>query len=187
MREMNTQTKNSGLRSGNLWLGGLLILLGIGFLLGELFDIQIGRFIWPFFIIGPGVSLFLLALAFDDDSGQALASIGGLVTMVGLILLYQNISGHYASWSYAWALVAPTSIGLGMLSYGWLKQKPELRQRGWDVAKVGLGIFIVAAVFFEFIIGVSGFGFGAFSWPLLLIGLGLFLFIRNLNVSWHKS
>jgi hypothetical protein len=133
------------------------------------------------------VLLFLIALALDDDGGQALASIGGLITMVGLILLYQNVFDHYASWSYAWALVAPTSIGLGLLSYGWLKQKPELRKRGWDVAKVGLGIFIVAAIFFEFIIGVSGFGLGEFSWPLLLIGLGLFFLIRNLNINWHKA
>lgn len=181
------EIKKSGLRSGNVWLGGLLILLGIVFLLGELFDIRLGQFIWPFFVIVPGVLLFLLALALDNDSGQAVASVGGLVTMVGLILLYQNVSGHYTSWSYAWALVAPTSIGLGLLSYGWLKHKPELQQRGWDVAKVGLSIFVVAAVFFEFIIGVSGFGLGRIGWPLLLIGLGLFLFIRNLSVSWHKA
>ena len=184
---MNKDIKKLDLRSGNVWLGGLLVLMGISFLLGELFDIRIGRFIWPFFIIVPGVLLFLVALTLDDDSGQAVASVGGLVTMVGLILFYQNISGHYTSWSYAWALVAPTSIGLGLLSYGWLKQKPELRQRGWDVAKVGLGIFIVAAIFFEFIIGISGFGFGSSGWPLLLIGLGLFLLIRNLTVSWRKA
>lgn len=184
---MAKQLKNSNFRSGNVWLGGLLVLLGIAFLLGEMFDIHIGHFIWPFFVIVPGILLFLVALTLAGDNGQAAASVSGIVTMVGLILLYQNISGHYTSWSYAWALVAPTSIGLGLLSYGWLKNEPELRQRGWDVAKVGLGIFVVAAIFFEFIMGVSGFGLGHFSWPLLLIGLGLLLLIRNLTVSWHKA
>lgn len=184
---MNKQIGTHGLHTGNLVLGGLLILLGIVFLVGELLNIRLGHFIWPFFVIGPGVALFLLALAFDDDTGQALASVSGLVTMVGLILFFQNVTGVWASWSYAWALVAPTSIGLGLFAYGWLKHKAELRQKGWDVAKVGLGIFIVAAIFFELIIGVSGFGLGRFGWPLLLIGLGVFLFARNLIASWRKA
>ena len=184
---MNKQIGTHGLHAGNFVLGGLLILLGIVFLIGELLNIRLGHFIWPFFVVGPGVLLFLLALAFDDDTGQALASVGGLVTMVGLILFFQNVTGFWASWSYAWALVAPTSLGLGLFAYGWLKHKSELRQKGWDVAKVGLGIFIVAAVFFELIIGVSGFGLGRFGWPLLLIGLGIFLFARNLISSWRKA
>ncbi|MCL4869786.1 MAG: hypothetical protein KJ063_12535 [Anaerolineae bacterium] len=184
---MNKQIGTYSLQTGNFVLGGLLILLGIVFLMGELLNIRLGHFIWPFFIIGPGAALFILALAFDDDTGQALASVGGLVTMVGLILFFQNVTGFWASWSYAWALVAPTSIGLGMFAYGWLKHKPDLRQKGWDVAKAGLSIFLVAAVFFELIIGVSGFGLGRFGWPLLLIGLGVFLFARNLIVSWRKA
>jgi hypothetical protein len=184
---MNKQIKSSGSYTANVLLGGLFILLGVVFLVGELFDIRIGHFIWPFLIMGPGVLLFLAALAFDDDNGQALASVGGLVTMIGLILFYQNVSGHWTSWSYAWALVAPTSVGLGLFCYGWLKNKPALRQKGWDVAKVGLSIFIVAAVFFEFIIGISGFGLGQIGWPLLLIALGIYLFVRNVNASWHKA
>jgi hypothetical protein len=74
-----------------------------------------------------------------------------------------------------------------LFCYGSLKNKPELRQKGWDVVKVGLSIFIVAALFFEFIIGVSGFGLGQFGWPLLLIALGIYLFVRNLNASWRKA
>ena len=37
------------------------------------------------------------------------------------------------------------------------------------------------------IIGVSGFGLGRFGWPLLLIALGVFLFLRNLRASWRKA
>ncbi len=184
---MNKQVESHGLRSGNVLLGGLFILLGLVFLIGELLNIRITHFIWPFFIIGPGVLLFLVALAFDDDTGQALASVSGVITMVGLILFYQNVSDRWASWSYAWALVAPTSIGLALLCYGWLKNKPDLRQSGWDMTKVGLGLFIVAAIFFELIIGVSGSGLGRFGWPLLLIALGVFLFLRNLRASWRKA
>ena len=78
-------------------------------------------------------------------------------------------------------------MGLGLLGYGWLKGKADLRQTGWNLVKVGLGIFVAAAVFFELIIGVSGFGLGRFGWPLLLIALGVFLFVRNVSADWRKA
>lgn len=184
---MDEKKDSPVLRPGNVLLGGLLILLGIVFLLGELFNVRMGQFVWPFFIIGPGVFLFLLALMSDEETGKGLSIVGGLVTMVGLILFYQNVTGHWASWAYAWSLIAPTSVGLGMFSYGLLKGKPEIRQEGWDLTKIGLGIFVVAAIFFEFIIGISGFGFGRFGWPVLLIALGIFLLFRNLTMGIRHS
>lgn len=184
---MSNKVDSKGFRPGNVMLGGVLLLLGVIFLIGELFNIRIGHFVWPFFIIGPGVFLFLLSLVFDDETGKGVSAVSGLVTMVGLVLFYQNVTGHWASWSYAWALVAPTSIGLGMFMYGLFKGKPAIRKEGWDVTKVGLVIFLVAAVFFELIIGLSGFGFGRFGWPVLLIALGVFLLFRNLSAGWHKD
>jgi membrane-bound ClpP family serine protease len=85
--------KSQGFHPGHALLGGLLILLGIVFLVGELFDIRIGSFLWPFFIIGPGVALFVLSLAVADDTGQGLSAVSGLITMVGLILFFQNVTG----------------------------------------------------------------------------------------------
>jgi hypothetical protein len=107
--------------------------------------------------------------------------------MVGLILFFQNVTGHWASWSYAWALIAPTSIGLGMFGYALLKGKPELRRESLQIIKVGLAIFVVAAIFFELIVGVSGFGLGRYGWPILLIALGIFFLVRNLTAGWHKE
>jgi Na+/melibiose symporter-like transporter len=75
-----------------------------------------------------------------------------------------------------------------MFAYSWLKGMPELRRESWRIIKVGLGIFVAAGIFFELIIGVSGFGLGRFGWPLLLIVLGIFLFARNLvSAGWHKE
>jgi hypothetical protein len=179
--------KSQGFHPGHALLGGLLILLGIVFLVGELFDIRIGSFLWPFFIIGPGVALFVLSLAVDDDTGQGMSAVSGLITMVGLILFFQNVTGHWASWSYAWALIAPTSIGLGMFGYALLKNKPELRRESLQIIKVGLAIFVVAAIFFELIIGVGSLSLGRYGWPLLLIAPGIFLLARNLTAGWHKE
>lgn len=183
-KEAKTESSRS---SGTVLLGGLLIVLGVVFLLGEMLDIRIGQFVWPFFVIAPGVLLFLLSLTVDDSAGQGMAAAGGIVTMVGLLLFYQNVFDHWESWAYAWALVAPTAVGLGMFAYGLLKGNPEARQSGADLAKVGLGIFFVAAFFFELVIGISGFGLGRLGWPLLLIALGLILMIRNIGSAWRKK
>lgn len=172
-------------RSGNAIIGLIFILVGFVFLLGELFDIQFGQYIWPFFIIGPGLFLFVLSLTMKDEEGKGVAAVSGVVTMVGVVLLVQNVTGLWASWAYAWALVAPTSLGLGMMTYGIFKGRVEVRKEGWDLAKVGLTIFIVAAVFFELIIGVSGFGIGRLGWPVALIALGLFLLYRNFTAGWR--
>ncbi|MFZ0544502.1 MAG: hypothetical protein WAM60_03655 [Candidatus Promineifilaceae bacterium] len=184
---MEKKVDNTGFRPGTTIIGGLLILLGIFFMVGELFNIRIDAFVWPFFIIGPGLFIFLIALTLDEETGRGISAFGGLVTMVGLVLFYQNLTGHWESWAYAWALVAPTSIGLGTLAYAWIKGKPELRHESWKLVKVGLAIFIGAAVFFELVIGIGGFGLGRFGWPILLIALGIFLFFRNLNTVWHKG
>jgi hypothetical protein len=133
----------------------------------------------------PGLALFVVGLALNDETGQGFAMVGSLVTMVGLVLLYQNVSGYWATWSYAWALVAPTSLGLGQWLYGYLKNQPKLVQSGRQITKVGLSIFLVAAVFFELIIGVSGFGLGHFVWPILLIAVGLYLLARSFGLSWR--
>jgi hypothetical protein len=176
---MTSDDKDRSTSRGNLALGAALIILGGLFLLGQLLDINVGRFAWPFFIIMPGVLLFILALVSGGDAGEIIAVLGSIVTVTGLLLLYQNTFNHFQSWAYAWALVAPTSIGLGRMAYGLLKDKPQSVQGGQRLLMIGGVIFLVGAVFFELIIGISGFGLGGIGWPILLIGLGAFFILRN--------
>ena len=42
-------------------------------------------------------------------------------------------------------------------------------------------------VFFELIIGISGFGLGEFGWPLLLIGLGVIIVVYSLFFQKKKG
>lgn len=177
---MTVNNEKWGLGNINMLLGGILILIGVLFLLGQVFGINLGRFVWPFFIIVPGVLLFLLALTVRSSAGEGLAVIGSIVTMLGTLLLYQNTTDHWESWAYAWALVAPTSIGLGQIVYGSLKSQQHVVATGKRLATVGIAIFLVGAVFFELIIGISGFGFGRLLLPVLLIGLGGFFLVRSL-------
>lgn len=184
---MEKQSKSVALTRGNALGGVLLIALGILFLVGQIFDIHIGRYVWPFMVIVPGVVLFFGALAVEEELAKALAIIGGIVTMVGTILLVQSITDLWASWSYAWALVAPTGPGVSLWLLGVAKDNDELVKSGKDLVRVGLVMFVIAAVFFELVIGVSGFGMGRYGLPLLLIALGLFLLVRNARRGWDKA
>ena len=172
---MNQKSNNQWFRPAIGLLGGLSISAGIFLLAGDLLDIRLGTNFWPLFIIVPGVALFLVTLFLDEEIGVALSIVSGLTTMSGLILLVQAITNYWSSWPYAWTLLFPTSIGLGMLAYGVGKNKSDLSRAGWRITKVGLALFLVFAAFFEFILGLGGFGLG-FGWPLLLVSLGLLLF-----------
>jgi uncharacterized membrane protein HdeD (DUF308 family) len=167
---------------GNVILGVVLILFGALFLLGQFLDINLGAIAWPFFIIVPGVAVYLASLAMAGEEGKGFSAFGSIVTMVGLVLLFQNIFDRFDTWAYAWALVAPTSLGLGWIGRGLVRRNRALMSEGVRVASVGLGMFLVAATFFELVINIGGNrpDWAANLWPVLLILLGLFFLVRNL-------
>src|SRR5579864_1938921 len=94
-------------------LGLLLVLLGVLLLIGQLAQIDIGHYGWPFFVIVPGIVLLVLALSARGAVSEGLAILGSVLTISGLILLYQNATDHFESWAYACALVFPGAIGIG--------------------------------------------------------------------------
>lgn len=166
--------------------GAILILLGIAFLMVRfilsIFDFDFGRYTWPLFIIVPGVLMFLSAFVLERQAGVTLAILGGMVTITGVILMIQNLFDLYATWAYAWALIAPTSMGLAKLLYGTLRGLGDEVKNGLAMTGVGTVIFVVAGAFFELIIDINGFGLNV-SWlclPTLLIGGGIITLIVNL-------
>jgi hypothetical protein len=167
-------------------LGAGLILLGILFLISRYvsfaFDFNIGHYAWPFFIIIPGLLLFMASFVFERQAGLTLAIFGGMVTAAGGLLFFQNVFDLYASWAYAWALVAPTSMGVAKLIYGALRGLGDEVKSGLRLSGIGFAIFVIGGFFFELVIGINGFNLGLswFCWPALLIGLGVILLISNL-------
>lgn len=168
----------AGINRNNLIVGALLIAFGLMFIGGQLLNIRIGRFIWPFFIIAPGAMLLSFSFSKKVANGEPLAILGSMTTTLGLMLLYQSVTGHWASWAYAWALLAPTSVGAGLWLYGSRKDRPDMVSSGKTVVTVGLIIFLVGAVFFEMLIGISQ--LGGILIPVILIGLGGFLLFKNI-------
>jgi hypothetical protein len=165
--------------SGTAVLGGLLIVVGLVFFVGQWLDIDWGAATWPFYVIAPGLAMLAFGLTQRDGSGLTVA--GSIVTIVGLVLLYQNATDHWESWAYAWALVGPGGSGLGMLLYGARSGDRKMARDGFWQVLTAIGLFLAGFVFFEGIIGISGRRLPLPDWvlPVAVIGLGVLVLIRG--------
>jgi hypothetical protein len=161
-------------------LGVTLLIIGALLFIGQLYDIGIGDVGWPAIIIGIGAVILVLGLFVNREQGMVIG--GTVVTTVGLVLLYQNSTGHWASWAYAWALVGPAASGLGMSLWGIRTGDPtEIRNGTWTLLG-GLGLFVIGFLFFEGVIGISGERLPLPEWvlPVAVIAIGLVVLARGI-------
>jgi hypothetical protein len=168
---------------GNLIFGLLLVLLGAFFLASEQFNIDFGRYGWPVFVIAPGVLLLLVGLSIPNEGGLGAAIPGGIITAVGLVLAYQAATDTYASWAYAWALVAPGSVGVSLALFGLLHRRWDLLDAGVRTASVGLALFVGFGLFFENILGIDDVHPNTAlrdALPLMAVVLGIAIVIVNM-------
>lgn len=137
-------------------MGLVLVVVGGLALAGEALDIDLLGLGWPLFVLIPGVLMFVAALAVGGRAGVGLAIPGGVVTMTGLVLAFQNTTGLWATWAYAWALVAPGGVGLALVAYGLATAQPDLGRAGLPVLATGLALFLGFGLFFEGVLGLNG-------------------------------
>ena len=165
--------------TGSLVGGSILILFGLLALLGKIFSVDFWGTFWPFFIIGFGF-LFFVGMFAGGRSVSGLAIPGTIITTIGLMLFYQNITNHWESWAYGWTVIL-MSVGLGIFIMGLWGQNESQRAAGLRVLRIGLIMFIIFGAFFELIF-TSGMPFGLRSilFPVGLILLGIYLvFMRS--------
>jgi hypothetical protein len=171
-------------------VGGLLVLIGAILLAGQLVRIDIGHYGWPFFVIVPGVVILFVALTARGAISEGLAILGSIVTMTGLILLFQDATNHYESWAYVWALVFPGAIGLGMILYGLTARRPGNLRAGTRLVGIALVLFLLGAAFFEGVIGIGGYQLDRTAGVVLgviIIAVGALLLILNLTSSGRRA
>jgi hypothetical protein len=169
-------------RRGTTVLGLALVIFGGLALLGRALSIDLLGLGWPIFVIAPGVALFAAALAIGGGPGLALAIPGGIVTMVGVVLSFQAATGLWATWAYAWALVAPGGVGLAMVLYGLLTGQAGIVREGTPVLLTGIGLFVAFALFFEGVLHLSGdrVPIGEPVFAAALVVLGVAILVRGL-------
>jgi hypothetical protein len=173
--------------SGTALLGILLITVGVFFFIGQWLNIDWGAATWPLYVIAPGLALMAFGLTQRDGSGLTVA--GSIVTMVGLVLLYQNATGHWESWAYAWALVGPGGSGIGMLLYGTRSGNGKMARDGFWQILLAIGLFVAGFIFFEGIIGISGERLPLPEWvlPVAVIAIGLVVLVRGFTARDHRA
>jgi hypothetical protein len=129
-------------------------------------------------VIGAG-GLFFVGMFVGGKSVSGLAVPGTIISGIGLLLLYQNFTGHWESWAYGWTVIL-MFVGLGIWIMGLWAGDARQRHAGLQVLKVGAVLFVIFGALFEFVF--FGFGGPAFSrivFPVLLIVVGLYLVVRR--------
>src|SRR4030067_3165863 len=120
---------------------------------------------WPLPIIGIGVYLALIALlTWTPDLMMPAVIVSG----IGSLLAWQNATGNWGSWAYAWALIAGF-IGLGMVISGLLSRDRKAAVGGGWMIVISLVLFGIFGSFLGGSILVLQY------WPILLIVLGVVL------------
>lgn len=153
--------------------GLIMILVGALFLLINLFPNVAARLDvarqWPLIIVALG-GLFLLGALLGTPP---LAMPGSIVTGIGGILYYQNLTGNWASWAYIWTLI-PGFVGIGIILTNLLGARTRSQFReGGRLLVISAVLFVIFSAFFN---GLGGLGQ---YWPVLLILAGVWLLFRN--------
>ena len=166
---------------GALVGGALLIGFGLLSLMGRVFRGLYWGLLWPFVIIGFGALFFVLMFA-NGKSGAAFAVPGSIVGGIGLVLLFQNITGHWESMSYFWTLIL-LFVGTGIYLMGWYGENESQKLSGFRLMKIGFILFIVFGLFFEMIFS----SLGDELFPILLILLGGYLVFSRSGLFSRKQ
>ena len=101
-------------RRSSLAAGLVLILLGAWFLAIQWVPGLQAWFSWPLIIVGGGVLLLMIGLL---TRVPAMAVPACIVGGIGGLLYWQNATGNWESWAYAWALI-PGFVGVGIVLSG---------------------------------------------------------------------
>ncbi len=174
-------------RGAGVAVGVVLVVVGLFYLLVQLFAIDLSSFGWPLYIIIPGLTLLVVGF-FSLGTGAAIP--GGILTMVGLVLAYQNSTGNWGSWAYAWALVAPGGVGLGLFLQGLRERNTGLIKQGRNLMFIAALIFMVGFVLFESIFNISGINDQPVvkaALPALFIVIGVLLLARSIQNSRSRT
>lgn len=160
-------------------VGLVLVLLGAALFAGQYFDVGFDDVGWPFFVIAAGVAVLVIGLVIANESGMVIG--GTITTTVGLVLLYQNSTGRWESWAYAWALVGPAASGLGLAFWGIRSgRSSDVRNGTWGLLG-GLALFVIGFLFFEGVIGIGGDRLALPEWllPVAVIAIGVVVLARG--------
>jgi hypothetical protein len=163
---------------GALIGGAILIAFGLLALVGQIFRALDWGFFWPFVIIGFG-ALFFVAMFAGGKQTAVFAIPASIITGIGLVLLFQNITNHWESMSYFWTLIV-MFVGVGIYLMGLYDGTERRKQAGMRLMKVGFILFVIFGAFFEMLFtGFRPSSLSGIIFPILLIIMGIYLILTR--------
>jgi hypothetical protein len=179
---MNEETvykaeKSEKLRAKNP--GPAYIIIGIGILLlaANVFDFELMEYLWPGFVIAPGLMLLWPAYHSTPENKATLSFLavpGAVLTMTGLMLFVMNLTNHFEAWAYSWTLLL-VAVAWAFMYINRFEPERRIHERGHRFIRTMMMIFGGLFVLFELVIW-SNFH------PLLalaLIGYGVYVLVSN--------
>jgi hypothetical protein len=169
---METNRNNIGALIG----GAILIGVGLLSLISRFYSGIDWGLLWPIAVIGFG-ALFFVAMFASGKNSAGLAIPGTIISGIGLVVLFQNMTRNLQMMSYLWTLII-VFVGLGMYIMGWYGQDANQRKAGGRVMKIGLILLIIFGTVFESIFSSSW----SLIFPSLLILLGGYLVLSRFGL-----
>ena len=158
-------------RSNFAW-GIILILFGAFLLANQIVPGLKAIVDWPWIILGVGAVFILLAI-FTQTGGLAIP--GSIIGGIGVILFYQNLTGNWGTWAFAWSLI-PGFVGIGIALAALISPKEHP-----DGLTASLILISISLILFFIFGGARFFGVDSFIlWPIVIIALGLFLLVKGI-------
>ena len=159
------------------WPAALLIGGGLLLLVTNLLNISLMNYLWPGFIVGTGLLMLWPSYNSTDERQSRLSFLavpGAMALAMGGLLFLMNLTDHFESMAYAWTLI----LAAGAAGYAYLKrfdESSEAQAKAHRFIRAMVLAFMGLATLFEILIFQS---LGAW-WPLLLIGVGAYLYLKN--------
>src|ERR1700736_3349592 len=163
-------------------LGIVLVVLGLFALIVQFTGFDAGGG-WPLFVVIPGLTLLLVGFL---SLGTGALIPGAILTVIGCILAYMNVSQDWPAWAFAWPLVAPGGVGLGIWLQGLRTHDAHMLRQGRVLMFVALLIFLIGFVIFGTIFRISEQDYGWFgkaALPGLLICIVIVFLARTTQRS----
>lgn len=172
-------------RDGRTGMALLLILCGAGLAALEIAPSPVRGIAWQFgwplaFLVGAGL---LLGAGFVNRGRAWLCIPAGWLLSFALVMVAVTATGLSHAWAYAWPVVLPGGLGLGLWLHGLAGRRPAEQNWGLKLAMVGLLLFLVLAALFEGVLHWSRHDLGLASNAVLgaiVVLLGLWLLFRRL-------
>jgi hypothetical protein len=149
--------------------GGLFMLLPT--LLPERFWLPL------LFLVAPGLLMLWPAYRSTAERRSSfgfLAIPGAVLLLLGALVVLTSVTYHHGSWAYSWVLLPAAGVAGAMYMKRYDPEHP-IHRSGYRVLRGLIVAFMGLAITFELFFFR---GLGAW-WPLLLVALGFYLWLRD--------